>query len=93
MPMGVDNVVFGFDMKVQPLVTHNASSPLCSVRAYGMCAICIDVISYLLICHQHYWHRCREWSKAIRMQVVSAVCIDVVSSHMKYCRIAYSITR
>ena len=24
-PMGVDNVVIGFDMEVQPLVTHNAA--------------------------------------------------------------------
>ena len=24
-PMGVDYVVFGFDMEVQPLVTHNAA--------------------------------------------------------------------
>ena len=24
-PMGVDYVVIGFDMKVQPLVTHNAA--------------------------------------------------------------------
>ena len=25
MPMGVDYVVIGFDMEVQPLVTHNAA--------------------------------------------------------------------
>ena len=25
MPMGIDYVVIGFDMKVQPLVTHNAA--------------------------------------------------------------------
>ena len=35
-PMGVDYVVIGFDMEVQPLVTHNAALPLC------MSAICID---------------------------------------------------
>ena len=28
MPMGVDYVVIGFDMEVQPLVTHNAAWPL-----------------------------------------------------------------
>ena len=28
-PMGVDYVVMGFDMEVQPLVTHNAARPLC----------------------------------------------------------------
>ena len=27
------------------------------------------------------------------MQVVSAVPVDVVSGHMKYCRITYDITR
>ena len=43
--MGVDYVVIGFDMEVQPLVTHNAAWPLYSVRAYGMSAICIDVVS------------------------------------------------
>ena len=25
MPMGIDYVVVGFDMEVQPLVTHNAA--------------------------------------------------------------------
>ena len=35
-PMGVDYVVIGFDMEVQPLVTHNAAWPLCSARAYGV---------------------------------------------------------
>ena len=37
-PIGVDYVVIGFDMEVQPLVTHNA--------------ICIDVVSnHLLFTH------------------------------------------
>ena len=35
-PTGVDYVVIGFDMEVQPLVTHNAALPLC------VSAICID---------------------------------------------------
>ena len=39
MPMGVDYVVIGFDMEVQPLVTHNAAWPFC------VSAICIDVVS------------------------------------------------
>ena len=30
-PMGIDYVVIGFDMEVQPLGIHNAASPLCSV--------------------------------------------------------------
>ena len=39
--MGIDYVVTGFDMQVQPLVTHNAAylSALC------MRAVCIDVVS------------------------------------------------
>ena len=46
MPMGVDYVVIGFDMEVQPLVTHNAACPLC------VSAICIDVVSnHLLFAH------------------------------------------
>ena len=36
--MGVDYVVIGFDMEVQPLVTHNAAWPL-SVSAF-----CIDYL-------------------------------------------------
>ena len=45
MPMGVDNVVIGFDMEVRPLVTHNAAYPLCSDHAYGVSAIRIDVMT------------------------------------------------
>ena len=42
--MGVDYVVIGFDMEVQPLFTHNAA--LC------VSAICIDVVSnHLLFAH------------------------------------------
>ena len=43
MPMGVDHVVIGFDMEVQPLVTHNAACPLC------VSAICLDVVSNHLL--------------------------------------------
>ena len=39
----VDYVVIGFDMEVQPFVTHNAALPLCSVVAYGASAVCISV--------------------------------------------------
>ena len=42
-PMGVDYVVIGFDMEVQPLVTHNAARPLC------LSGICIDVVSNRLL--------------------------------------------
>ena len=45
-PMGVNYVVMGFDMEVQPLVTHNAACPFC------VSAICIDVVSnHLLFAH------------------------------------------
>ena len=42
---------------------------------------------------ERFLHRCREQSFAIRAYAMSAVGIDVVSSHTKYCRIAYGITR
>ena len=46
MPMGVDYVVIGFDMEVQPLVSHSAASPLC------VSATCIDFVSnHLLFKH------------------------------------------
>ena len=46
LSIGVDYVVIGFDMEVQPLVTHNAAWPLC------VSAICIDVVSnHLLFAH------------------------------------------
>ena len=79
--MGVDYVVIGFDMEVQPLITHNATD---------------------LYLHDCYLQRCREKSKAIHIRAIGidvvsghkqAVCIDVMSSHMKYCRITYGITR
>ena len=41
--MGVDYVVIGFDMEVQPLVTHNVAGPFC------VSAICIDVVSNHLL--------------------------------------------
>ena len=44
--MGVDYVVIGFDMEVQPLATHNAAWPLC------VSAICLYVASnHLLFAH------------------------------------------
>ena len=47
----------------------------------------------LTFLRERYLHRCREQSVAIRAYAMSAVGIDVVSSHTKYCRIAYGITR
>ena len=43
--MGVDYIVIGFDMEVQPLVTYSSAWPLYSVRAYAMSAIYIEVVS------------------------------------------------
>ena len=65
MPMGVDYVVIGFEMEVQPFVTHKAAWPL------RVSAICIDVVSnHLLFAHMPwaFVHRCRERPSAIRMQ-------------------------
>ena len=45
MPMGIDYVVIGFDMEVQPLVTHNAARPLYSDCIYDVSPIRIDVVS------------------------------------------------
>ena len=57
-PMGVDYVVIGFDVEVQPLVTHNAAWPLrvsaiyidvvsnsFAIRTCAMSAVGIDVVS------------------------------------------------
>ena len=74
--MGVDYVVTGFDMEVQPLVTHNAALALCVT--YAKSAVGIDVVSVY---------------KLFAYRVVSTVSSDIVSSHTKYCRTAYGITR
>ena len=77
-PMGVDYVVIGFDIKVQPLVLHRCREQSFAIRAYAMSAVGIDVVSV----HKLYAYRVR-----------STVSSDIVSSHTKYCRIAYYITR
>ena len=88
-PMGVDYVVIGFDMKVQPLVTHNAAGlserylhrcheQSFAIRAYAMSAVGIGVMSI----HKLFAYR-----------FVSTVSTDIVSSPTKFCRIAYGITR
>ena len=74
--MGVDYVVIGFDMEVQPLVTHNAARPLRERYlhrsfAYAKSAVGIDVMSI----HKLFAYR-----------VVSTVSTGIVSSHTKYCR-------
>ena len=57
---------------------HRCHEQLFATRAYAKSAIGIDVVSDI---------------KLFAYRVVSTVRIDVVSSHMKYCRIAYGITR
>ena len=47
----------------------------------------------LTFLRERYLHRCREQSFAIRAYAMGAVVIDVVSSHTKYSRITYGITR
>ena len=86
--MGVDYVVIGFDMEVQQLVTHNTfmrerylhrcREQSFAIRAYAMNDVGIDVVSV---------------RKLFACRVVSTVRTDIVSSHTKYCRIAYGITR
>ena len=78
-PMGVDYEVIRFDMEVQPLVTHFMRERyLHRSFAYAKSVVGIDVVSV----HKLFAYR-----------VVSTVSTDIVSSHTKYCRIAYGITR
>ena len=66
-PVGVDYVVIGFDMEVQPLVIHNAARPL---FLYFMSTICVSVVN-------------RYKAKAIRTYATSAIGIhvDVMGGH------------
>ena len=57
---------------------HRCREQSLAIRAYDMSAVGIDVVNV----HKLFAYR-----------VVSTVRIDVVSGHMKCCRIAYSITR
>ena len=57
---------------------HRSREQSFAIRAYAMSAVGIDVMSV---------------HKVFAYRVMSTVCLDVVSSHMKYCRIAYGITR
>ena len=79
--MGVCYEVIGFDMEVQPLVTHNCSLTFMhgrylyrcreqsfAIRAYAMSAVGIDVVSV---------------PKLFAHRVVSTVSTDIVSSHTK----------
>ena len=80
--MSVDYVEIGFDMEVQPLAImqlglyverylHRCREQSFAIRAYDMSVVVIDVVSV----HNLFAYR-----------FISTVRIDVVSSHMKYCR-------
>ena len=87
-PMGVDYVVIGFDMDIsyppcsltfmRDRCLHRCREQSFAIRAYAMSVVGIDVVTV----HKLFAYR-----------VVSTVSTDIVSSHTKYCRIAYAITR
>ena len=56
---------------------HRCREQFLAVRAYAMSAVGINIVSV---------------QKLFTYRVVSTVSIDIVSSHAKYCRIAYGIT-
>ena len=80
-----------FDMEVQPLVTHNAAWPLyvsailhrCREQSFAIPACAISAVGIDIV----------SVHKLFEYRVVSAVCTDIVSSHTKYCRIAYGIKK
>ena len=85
--MGVDYVVIGFDINLQCSLTFMRERHLhrfCEqpfatcIRAYAMSAVGIDAVSV----HKLFAYR-----------VVNTVSTDIVSSHTKFCIIAYGITR
>ena len=75
------------------IIVYAHGRRLCSDRfRHGSTTISYPQCS-LTFLRQRCLNRCREQSFAIRAYAMSAVGIDVVSSHTKYCRIAYGITR
>ena len=89
-PMGVDYVVIDFDGSaaisypqcsltfMREHYLHRCCEQSFAVRVYAMSAVGIDVVRVRLL---------------FAYRIVSTVCIDVVSSHMKYYRVPYVITR
>ena len=76
-----------------PIALRGPARRLCSNRfRRGSTTISYPQCS-LTFLRERYLHRCREQSFAIRAYAMNAVGIDVVSSHTKYCRITYGITR
>ena len=57
---------------------HRCREQSLAIREYAMSAVGIDVVSV---------------RKLLAYRVVSTVSTDIVSSHTKFCRIAYGITR
>ena len=57
---------------------HRCREQSFAIPAYAMSAVGIDVVSV---------------HKLFAFRVVSTVSTDIMSSHMKYCRIAYGITK
>ena len=63
---------------MRELYLHGCHELSFAIRAYAMSAVGLDVVSVHTL---------------FAYGIVSTVRIDIVSSHMKYCRIAYCITR
>ena len=75
------------------IIVYAHGRRLCSNRfRHGSTTISYPQFS-LTFLRECYLHRCRGQSFAIRAYAMSAIGIDVVSSHTEYCRIAYGITR
>ena len=82
-----------FTKDTRAIIVYAHGRRLCSNRfRHGSTTISYPQCSLTFLC-ERYLHRYREQSFAIRAYAMSAVGIDVVSSHTKYCRIAYGITR
>ena len=91
-PMGADYVVIDFDMEVQPLSYPRCSLTFLHERYLRRCceqsfaihayAMSIDIGTDVVSVH-----------KLFAYMVVSTISTDIMSSHTKYCRIAYGITR
>ena len=77
---------------VHDIIVYAHGRRLCSNWfRHGSTTIIYPQCSLTFLC-ERYLHRRREQSFAIRAYAMNAVGIDVVSSHTKYCKIAYGIT-
>ena len=74
------------------MIVYAHGRRLCINRfRHGSTTISYPQCSSTFLC-ERYLQRCREQPFAIRAYAMNAVGTDVVSSHTKYCRIAYGIT-